>query len=201
MNIYIPSDKPDIQPPHTRYRRPYSNAVTNPDYPTCVMSAQAAWDNSGSLDIQPTTTLGISYPYCVAGNVTAGLPGAMCKDYNLASPQHTATFSMALQLADPRPLNAKSCFLLSGANAFSPVRGGELSVGRGVEGWTIGTVSDATCGTSAVTKQSRMVSRLCRGEVANFTTPYANNTVVSGQVRLRILLRCTSDRMDGRGLL
>jgi hypothetical protein len=95
----------------------------SPNYPTCVLSAQAAWDNSGSLDIQPTTTLGISYPYCVAGNVTAGLPGAVCKDYNLASPQHTATFSMALQLATPRPLNAKSCFLLSGANAFSPVRG------------------------------------------------------------------------------
>lgn len=164
-------------------------------YPGCASSAtssanlhaiffsEAAWDNGGSLDIQPTTTMDIKYPYCVATDLTAGLPDAKCHDYSLSSPQHNVTFTMALALGTPRPLSAKSCFLLSGSNAFNPLRGSNatnetLSDG----GWAIGTVSKATCGSDPTPKLSSMVGRLCRLRVDDFTSPYLNNTVVSRQV-------------------
>jgi hypothetical protein len=171
-------------------------------YPGCVSSAtgdaklrgvffsEAAWDNGGSIDIQPTPTMTIAYPYCVASSLSAGLPGAACQGLNLASPLHTSTFTMGLKLATPRPLDEKSCFLLSGTNAFNPVRPegvDESATLSGVGGWTFGTLSDATCDATGVTKVSRMVNRLCRSEVTNFTSPYANNTVISGQVCIRYI--------------
>lgn len=147
-----------------------------------VFFSEAAWDYGGSLDVQPTTTFDIAYPYCIATNLTSGLPNGQCRGFGLTSPITNSTFTLALALATPRLLNQSSCFLLSGSNAFAPISEDAGNASVGAEGWAVGTVSEATCGGSLTPRVSGMTSRLCRSLVSNFSTPFPNDTVVSGQV-------------------
>ena len=158
-------------------------ARTN-DYPSCVHSAAAGrlqnvfFSNAAFevdinlLDVQPTTTMAVNHPYCLASPSNSSL--TVC-DGEQISGLLGGSFTMGFSLLHPAPLDSLGCFLISGSSDFNNVAS---------NGWPIGLFYEgADCG--GFYKCSRMIDQLCRPvlpENLTFTSPNIDENVVHTQV-------------------